>query len=143
MIVAFVVLTVAVVALDLTTKLTIPGIMNPGIAWGLGASLPWLWVVIVIFSFLIAGGIAVCQIWYLRRLQQKQRLSKRHWWGTLGLALFVGGVLGNAIDRLIAGGAVHDFIDFVIFKNNVADIAICVGAALWLIGMLWSPADAR
>ena len=126
MILVFVVLTVAVVALDLITKLTIPGILNPGISWGLGASLPWLWIIIVIGSFAVVGAA----VWWFCRTKQ------RTWLYTIGLALFVGGVLGNAIDRLITGGAVHDFINFVIFKNNLADIAICVGAALVLIGII-------
>ena len=47
-----------------------------------------------------------------------------------GLALIAGGALGNAVDRLLSNGAVHDFIDFGIFRNNLADIAISVGAVL-------------
>lgn len=136
MIIAFVVLTVAVVALDLITKLTIPGILNPGISWGLGASVPWLWLVIVVFSFVIAAGLIGYMVWYLRRISNRPELKKRQWLNVVGVALFAGGVLGNAIDRLITGGAVHDFINFVIFKNNLADIAICVGAMLVFISII-------
>ena len=130
MILVFVGLTVAVVALDLITKLTIPGILNPGISWGLGATISWLWLVIVIGSLAVVGGAVG---WFCRTKQ-------RTWLFTIGLALFVGGVLGNAIDRLITGGAVHDFINFVIFKNNLADIAICVGAGLVLLYIIWQGA---
>ena len=55
-----------------------------------------------------------------------------------GLWLIVGGGLGNLYDRLTRGG-VADFIElafvrFAVF--NVADICICVGAALAALGVL-------
>ena len=55
-----------------------------------------------------------------------------------GLWLIVGGGLGNLYDRLTTGG-VSDFIElaftrFAVF--NVADVCICVGAALVLLGSL-------
>lgn len=55
-----------------------------------------------------------------------------------GLWLIVGGGLGNLYDRLTAG-SVMDFIEltfvrFAVF--NVADVCICVGAALALLGSL-------
>ncbi len=120
----------AVVAADLITKYTFDGILNPGVSWGMGANLPWLWVVIVVISFVLAAALIGYVVYYL------VRTKKRPWLWLLGMALFVGGILGNAIDRLISGGAVHDFIDFVIFKNNVADIAICVGAVLILLSII-------
>ena len=110
----------AVVTADLITKFTIDGILNSGISWGLGAELDWLWIVIVVLSLVVAGVVVFMFF----------RAKQRPWLWTLGLGLFVGGILGNAIDRIITGGAVHDFINFVIFKNNLADIAICVGAIL-------------
>ena len=53
-----------------------------------------------------------------------------------GLWLIVGGGLGNLYDRLATGGVI-DFIEplfvrFAVF--NVADVCICVGAALAVIG---------
>ena len=55
-----------------------------------------------------------------------------------GLWLIAGGGLGNLYDRLTAGG-VSDFIElafvrFAVF--NVADVCICVGAGLVLLGSL-------
>ena len=52
------------------------------------------------------------------------------------LTLILGGALGNALDRIVRG-AVVDFLDFHIGllhwpAFNVADIAICSGAALLL-----------
>ena len=117
---------VAVVTVDLITKFTIDGILNPGISWSLGTNLPWLWIVVVVFSLVLTVGIVT---WFLRT-------KKRTWLNTVGLGLFVGGMLGNAIDRLISGGAVHDFIDFVIFKNNIADIALTVGAVLIILNLI-------
>ncbi len=114
-------LTLAVVLVDLGTKFIFDGILNTGIAWGMGASLPWLWIVIVVVSLVLA---VLCVVWFCRTPRRKSV------WFTVGLALFLGGMLGNAIDRMITGGAVHDFINFVFFKNNLADIAIIVGAIM-------------
>ncbi len=54
----------------------------------------------------------------------------------LGLGLVIGGAAGNVVDR-IRFGAVVDFLDFHLAGYhwpafNVADAAICVGAALML-----------
>jgi signal peptidase II len=57
---------------------------------------------------------------------------------TAGLALFCAGSLGNLYDRVFAGGNVVDFLSFHwgwlrtdIF--NLADVAVVVGAALFLL----------
>ena len=51
-------------------------------------------------------------------------------WMRLGLGLVLGGAIGNAVDRVLAG-SVTDFIDFRVFPVfNVADMGITVGAAL-------------
>jgi signal peptidase II len=67
-------------------------------------------------------------------------MLKKHWNETLlalSLSLILGGALGNVIDR-IRFGAVVDFIQwhaagFYWPAFNVADSAICIGAAL----MIW------
>ena len=56
----------------------------------------------------------------------------------IGLWLIVGGGLGNLYDRLTTG-SVSDFIElafvrFAVF--NVADVCICIGAGLVLLGTL-------
>ena len=112
---------ITVVAVDLLTKFTCDGILNTGIAWGLGAKLPWLWIVVVVLSFVI---MVTMLVWYLRTPRRQSV------WFTVGMALFLGGVLGNALDRMVTGGAVHDFINFIVFQNNLADIGICVGALM-------------
>jgi signal peptidase II len=60
-----------------------------------------------------------------------------------GLGLVVGGALGNVIDRA-RFGAVIDFLDFHALgwhwpAFNVADSAICIGAALLLVDGLLMP----
>ena len=55
----------------------------------------------------------------------------------LGLGLVLGGAVGNVIDR-VRFGAVVDFLDFHALGYhwpafNVADSAICIGAALLLV----------
>jgi signal peptidase II len=51
-------------------------------------------------------------------------------WMRLGLGLVLGGAIGNALDRVLAG-SVTDFIDFRVFPVfNVADMGITVGAAI-------------
>jgi signal peptidase II len=56
-----------------------------------------------------------------------------------GLALVIGGALGNLVDRL-RFGCVVDYLDFYVLDRwphwpafNVADSAICVGAALLIL----------
>jgi len=50
----------------------------------------------------------------------------------VGMTLIIGGALGNLIDRLRFGYVV-DFIDFRFWPVfNIADMALCVGAAFFL-----------
>jgi len=63
-----------------------------------------------------------------------------HWLTRLGLALILGGAIGNWLDRLYQG-EVTDFINFIHFPAfNVADIGINVGIALILLYLLISDA---
>ena len=73
------------------------------------------------------------------------RASPRERWLLCGLALVLGGALGNLWDRL-AIGAVVDFIDLHYAGRhwpafNVADSAICVGAALLIISTFRDAGD--
>ncbi|RXY98178.1 signal peptidase II, partial [Klebsiella pneumoniae] len=75
-------------------------------------------------------------IGYLAKVPRKARLL------SFGLALVLGGALGNLIDRLLHGHVI-DFIhvhyadvwNYPIF--NIADIGICIGVALIVIDMLF------
>ena len=59
-------------------------------------------------------------------------------WGSVGLALVLGGAIGNVIDRF-RYGVVIDFLDFGIgdirwYVFNIADACVSVGVALLIIG---------
>jgi signal peptidase II len=59
----------------------------------------------------------------------------------VGLALIIGGAIGNAIDRLRIGG-VADFFSlhiygFYWYVFNIADVAIVAGVVVLLYESLW------
>ena len=61
-----------------------------------------------------------------------------HWLMRSGLALILGGAIGNLLDRIYQGH-VTDFIDFIHFPAfNVADAAINVGVAAIVIAIIFS-----
>jgi len=81
-------------------------------------------------------GIAVVVCGFI--LHWMRELPRRARWYPLALSLILGGAVGNVIDRARTG-AVVDFIDFHVGDwhwpaFNVADSAICVGAALLVLG---------
>ncbi len=96
---------------------------NTGVAFGMFRDSNLFFLV---FSTALIGGLLV----FRRRIQAYGRLA------SLGLALVLGGALGNLYDR-ISYGFVVDFFDFSFFPAvfNVADSAITVGAALLALGM--------
>lgn len=85
------------------------------------------------FFVLLALLISICILVWLRKLNTKQKLEG------IGLALILGGALGNLIDRLMFGYVV-DFI-LLYYKEwqwpafNVADSAITVGVVFFMIGL--------
>lgn len=103
--------------------LTVMETYNRGIAFGMfqgvGPIIGWLTVGVVVFMFVV-----------LVKTPQSERLIR---WG---LALIIGGALGNQMDRLTAG-EVLDFIKIPIWNGtlNVADIAINAGMILLLISV--------
>ena len=70
------------------------------------------------------------------------RLSRDKWLEALGLALILGGALGNLYDRVMHGHVV-DFIlvhwqqSWFFPAFNIADSAITVGAILLIADMFW------
>jgi len=112
----------------------IPGILyftrrfNTGAAWSLFEGQLLFFVVITI----IAVALFSVMLW--------QSLSKNERWQAMGLALMIGGAIGNFIDRVRFGGVV-DFIDVYIFTYdfpvfNVADSALTIGVICFMIGVL-------
>lgn len=113
----------------------IPPVLNWTLAYNHGAAFSFMadaggwqkW-----FFALLGLGVSAFIIVYLRRLPQVATVL------SLGLALVLGGAIGNVIDRVLYGYVI-DFIHvhyadvwhYPIF--NVADIGICVGMALVVI----------
>ena len=99
-------------------------LFNPGAAFSfLAQSSGWQrW-----FFTILGLAASLYILWLLRKNQSDKMLS----WA---LSLILGGALGNALDRIMYG-AVVDFIDLH-YGNwhwpafNIADSAICMGAAL-------------
>ncbi len=83
----------------------------------------------------LAGTISVAIVWWLYTLP-----ARGHPWLSIGLAMILGGAIGNGIDRL-AQGHVVDFLHFhwqqwYYPAFNVADIAITTGAIMLVIDAL-------
>jgi signal peptidase II len=119
-------------------RVLVPGILNlvhttnPGVAFGLFAdsSSPWLAPVLILFS----AGVIGFLMWLLATGRAGGRL------GEFGLALILGGAMGNVLDRLLRH-RVTDFIDFHVgahhwYTFNVADSVIVVGAGLVILELL-------
>ncbi len=81
--------------------------------------------------FLVFSAALVAVLLYLRR-----RIEANGALAAAGLALVLGGALGNLYDRIVYGHVV-DFFDFSFFPAvfNVADSGITVGAFLMAIGI--------
>ncbi|TLN00162.1 signal peptidase II [bacterium] len=95
-------------------------VQNPGAAFGM---LPYQTVFFITVTVLVVGGIAL----YYRKLPPGRRLLKA------GLALQVGGALGNLADR-VRFGRVVDYLDFRVWPVfNLADIAIVTGVGLLIL----------
>ncbi len=138
----------AVVIADQATKVAAVALLDPAspvelvptldlvLAYNTGAA----------FSFLSSAGgwqrwlfiglaVAICAF-ILHWMRDLPRAARRL---PLALSLILGGAVGNVVDR-VRIGAVVDFIDFHVGDwhwpvFNIADSAICVGAALLVLGM--------
>ncbi len=110
----------------------IPGLVtlvnsrNPGIAFGLFADhdSKWLATLLIVVTF----GVIALLGWLLATGRAGGRLSET------GLALILGGALGNLVDRVLFG-RVTDFIELQLGRFrwpafNLADSAITIGAVL-------------
>ncbi len=102
-------------------------IRNKGMAWGMLQNQRWIFIAVTIT---IVCGIVIFAI----------KKGKIHPTADLGMSLIVSGAVGNLIDRIFYSDGVIDFIhaefiDFPIF--NIADIAVCVGAALIMIYVIF------
>lgn len=112
---------------ELTGFLNLVLVYNKGAAFSMFADAAgWQTPLLVGFALVAAAVVG-----YLIVRNPAKRLL------CLGLALILGGALGNLIDRLRYGQVV-DFLDFHAWgwhwpAFNVADSAICVGAAVLIL----------
>jgi len=97
-------------------------IPNYGAAWGMFSNHRWVFMVITSAALIIMPIILY-------------RYRKTHVLFSLSLSLFIGGAIGNMIDRVFVGYVVDflefTFIDFPVF--NVADICVVFGAILMIV----------
>jgi len=139
------VIALAIVALDRLTKWTIahrlslhdsipvvPGFFriihteNPGAAFGLFADSPSQWKVGMLIAFSVIALLVVSLLLW----KNSHTLTSTG----IGLAMILGGAVGNLWDRITS----HHVVDFLLFyigryqwpAFNVADSAIVVGACL-------------
>ncbi len=106
-------------------------VTNTGAAWGILAGKGALLLVISIAVFVLLSFFLrqICEGW-----------TERYY----ALLMVMSGILGNSIDR-VARGAVVDFLRFHYEQKyewpsfNIADCAITVGVAAFIISMLFRP----
>lgn len=98
-------------------------ILNPGAAFGMFAHnrLFFIAIAVIVIGIIIwARGEILASPWEVKA----------------GCGLFLGGAIGNLIDRA-RQGLVIDFFDFRIWPVfNIADIAICIGVGLIIWNLL-------
>lgn len=136
---------VAVAAADQAIKLLVVRLMSPGQSikligpvlsltytrntGGAFSLVPGSGGWLVVISLLV---VAVLVFWSFLTPIHGRRIG-------IGMALTLGGALGNLVDRVLRGWVV-DFIDFHIWPVfNVADIAITAGVILIGWHLLWPP----
>ncbi len=140
-----VIITIAVIIIDQLTKVVVRNgmaigdtiefipwfinfthIENEGAAWGMFSEHRW---VFMLLSSVAIVGMTV----FLCKCYKRSRLLN------IGIAMVLGGGIGNMIDR-VAFGKVTDFlrftfIDFPVF--NAADSFVCIGAAVIAIYVIF------
>ena len=112
---------------------------NRGAAFGLFADSPAQWKIAMLVLFSIVALVVVSALLW--------RNSHVMTTTGIGLALILGGAVGNLWDRLL-NGRVVDFLLFYIGQYqwpafNVADSAIVVGAGLLVIEILFAKSPAH
>src|SRR5499427_10248129 len=107
---------------------------NRGAAFGLFADSPSEWKIAMLVLFSLVALVIVCALLW----KNSHAMTSTG----VGLALILGGALGNLWDRLVSGHVV-DFLLFYIGQYqwpafNIADSAIVVGAGLLVFEILFS-----
>ena len=100
---------------------------NTGAAFGMMKNQRWIFLLLSMVAIIVLSVYAVVE---------RKKLGEM---GGISLALIVGGGIGNMIER-IGAGYVTDFVNFKLIGFavfNYADAAVCVGAALLMIYVLF------
>jgi signal peptidase II len=106
---------------------------NPGAAFGIFADSPSQWKIGLLILFSVIALFIVCALlWKASNVMTSTGV---------GLALILGGAIGNLWDRIVS----HRVVDFLLFyigryewpAFNVADSAIVVGAGLLVLEILF------
>lgn len=115
----------------------LPG-FNFALSFNKGAAFSFLkdqsgWQVWFLGAISVAVSISIL-VWL-------SRLPRREVWTGIALSLIVGGALGNLLDRILQG-QVTDFIQLYVSHFywpafNIADSAICIGAAMLFWGSVF------
>lgn len=110
--------------------INIVSVRNTGAAWGIfhDNNVVLLFVAFIAFFILVFSFRSI-----------SEGFPERY----IALALILGGILGNSIDRLFRQSVV-DFLDFQIKSYhwpafNIADSSICVGVCLLILSFLFRP----
>lgn len=107
-------------------------IRNTGMAFSMLEGGRWFFLVMTLAAFVVMG-VALKKKWV------------NHPVGLVAVFMVAGGAVGNLIDRVLLGYVVDmielDFMRFAVF--NVADCAVCVGAALLVIYAFFFDEDSK
>jgi signal peptidase II len=112
---------------------------NPGAAFGIFADSPSQWKVGLLILFSIVALLIVSALLW----KNSHRMTSTG----IGLALILGGAVGNLWDRLVSRHVV-DFLLFYVGPHqwpafNVADSAIVVGAALLVFEIVFTKSPSQ
>ncbi|MCT6893520.1 MAG: signal peptidase II [Bombilactobacillus mellifer] len=111
---------------------SLTNVKNSGAAWSIGEGKTWIFILVTIIFIPFAGYFL-----YIKKIENI--------WFNWGLALILGGTLGNFLDRIINHQVVDmimiKFFDFPIF--NLADIAINIGVLCLVVYLFKSGKEAK
>lgn len=115
--------------LNLTSFFNLVMVWNPGVSFGMLQNIAYGQIILSVVAFII---ISVLLRWF------HKTPNRTYAWA---FGLIIGGASGNVLDRLFYG-AVADFFDLHVAGYhwpafNIADVAVCLGAALLIIDSIW------
>ncbi len=127
--------------IEVTSFFNLVHVYNKGAAFSFLASMGgwqrWLFMAVALI-------ITAVLLWFLRKTAKKSTLT------CLAVTLVIGGAMGNLIDRVMLGYVVDFLLFYISTENffwsypafNVADIAVCTGAGLLILGSFISKKEA-